>query len=139
MEELSSISFESNNKQIKNFNLISENNKKYTISIQIELNSNLSIVAKESKKNKEYYEYYSIDDLKNISKYFMSLDTMDEIYEEIKDKIEKMEPSIVEEKNILKLVLKTGHTKFKEIFFDLQEKELNVTEKFNELCLIRRI
>ena len=87
MEELSSISFESNNKKIKNFNLFSKNNKKYTISIQIELNSNLSIVATEIKKNKEYYEYYSIDDLKNNSKYFMSLDTMDEIFEEIKDKI----------------------------------------------------
>ena len=37
------------------------------------------------------------------------------MYEEVKDKIEKENPSLFEEINSLKLVIKTGHTKFKEI------------------------
>ena len=135
MQELFSIVSDGENKEKINLNLTSQNNKEYKISIRTELNS-LSIVAKEIKNNKEYNELYFTDDLKNNSKYFLLFDKIKEKFEEMKDKIYKTEPSVFEESNSLKLVLNTGHTKYKEIIFNLPEKKTDVVENIDKLVLI---
>ena len=69
------------------------------------------------------------------NKYLLLLDTIDEIFEEIINKIEFKKPMLFEETNSLKIIIETGHSKFKDIIFYLKEKEKNINDKFNELYL----
>ena len=119
----------------KFFSLLSDKNRYYQINFEINSNSSINIIAIDNNHEREYYEYCSLDVLRNI-KYLSLLDTIDDIFEEIKDKIEKKEPKLYEESNILKLVIETGHTKFRQIIFDLKEKEKNINNNFNELYII---
>ena len=120
----------------KCFSLLSDEKRNYLINFEIDYsNSFINIIALENNHQKEYYEYYSLEVLKNI-KYLSSLDTIDDIFEEIKDKMEKKEPKLYEESHILRLVIETGHTKFKQIIFYLKEKDKNIINKFNELYII---
>lgn len=105
------------------FSLISNKNKYYEIIIQSELDS-IMIKAIEKNTKEQYYENYSLESLKNYL-YLSLFETIDEIFEEIKDKISKKSPKLFEEKNTLNLVIETGNTKFKEIKFLLKNDKLN--------------
>ena len=122
-------------KKSKNFTLTSDKNRKYSINFQTDLNSELQISAAEENLGKKYFQNLSLSLLKK-NKYLSSLDTIDEIFDEIMNKISFKTPTINEETNCLKIVIETFHSKFKDITFYLNEKEKNINDKFEELYSI---
>ena len=119
----------------KNFTLLSDGNNNYNITIQYHLNSEINIIAINPYDQKKFSNNFTLNELKYY-KYLSLLETLDEIYDELIDKIEKKTPKIVEEKNSLKFSIDTGHTKFKEINIYLNQKEKSIIEKYNELYTI---
>ena len=122
-------------KKTKNFILFSDKNKKYNLFIQSELNSKIIITAIDVIKQTKYSESYTLDTLK-YNKYLSLFDSIEEIFDELNDKIAKIKPKLYEEDNSIKLIIKTFHTKYKEINFYLKEKDKNINEKYNELIFI---
>ena len=122
-------------KKSKNFTLTSDKNKNYSICFQTELNSELSISANEENFQKKYYKNFSLIILQK-NKYLSTLDTIDEIFDEIINKISSKTPTLYEETNTLKIVIETSHSKFKDITFYLDEKEKNINDKIAELYSI---
>jgi len=117
-----------NYKKSKNISITSNKYRKYDIIIESELNNLINITAIEKENKNIYCEHYDLDNLWKI-KYFSLFDTIDEIFEEIKDKITKKEPQLCEESNFLQLIIDTGNTKFKEIMFYVKKKEMNIMKK----------
>ena len=124
-----------NYKKSKNISITSNKYREYDITIESELNSLINIVAFEKDNNNKYYEHYDLDNLRKI-KYFSLFESIDEIFEEIKDKITKNDPQLSEESNSLKLIINTGNTKFKEIIFNVKKNEKEYNEKINEIFSI---
>ena len=124
-----------NYKKSKNISISSNNYRKYDITIELELNSLINIIAIEKENKIKYFEHYDLDNLRKI-KYFSLFDSIDEIFEEIKDKITKKEPQLHEESNSLQLIIFTGNTKFKEINFNIKKNEKEYNEKINEIFII---
>jgi hypothetical protein len=121
-------------KKSKTFLLNSDKNNKVNVNIQTESNLEISIDATFSNHQTKYSQVYSLKTLKN-NKYLSSLDTIDEIFDEIINKIEYKNPILIEENKSLKFIIETGHSKFKEIIFYLNEKEKNINDKIDELYL----
>ena len=120
----------------KDLILTSDKMKKYFISFQTNINSELQISAyPEENSGKRYSNNYSIDLLKK-NKYLNTLDTIEEIFEEIMNKISFKTPILYEEPNCLKIVIRTLHTKYKDITFYLNQKEKNTNDKIEELYSI---
>ena len=119
-------------KKTKNFSIFSDKNNRYNIFIQSEMNTKIIITAIEVIKQTKYSESYTLNTLKK-NKYLSLFESIDEIFDELNDKIDKIRPRLLEEDNSLKLIIETFHTKYKEINFYLNEKEKNINEKYNEL------
>ena len=120
----------------KDLILTSDKMKKYFISFQTDINSELKISAyPEENSGKRYSNNYSIDLLKK-NKYLNTLDTIEEIFEEIMNKISFKTPVLYEEPNCLKIVIKTLHSKYRDITFYLNQKEKNINDKIEELYSI---
>jgi len=117
-----------NNKKSKNISITSNKYREYDITIESELNSLINIVAIEKENNNKCCEDYDLYNLRKI-KYFSLFDSINEIFEEIKDKITKNEPQIHEDSNSLQLIIYTGNIKFKEIIFNLKKMKKNIMEK----------
>lgn len=122
-------------KKSKEFSLSSDKMKKYFISFQTECNSEISIAATGESISKIYYKKYPFTVLKK-NKYFSLFDTIDEIFDEIINLIAHKNPMLYEEKNCLKIIIETFHSKFKDITFYLDEKKKSVNDSINELYLI---
>ena len=116
----------------QNFSVFSDKNTNYHIFIHSKKNDEINFIAIEILTQIKYSCAYPLNKLKN-NKYLSSLYTIDEIFD---DKIEKKLPKLIEEENLLKLVIETGHTKFKEINIYFIKKEKSFLEKYNELYLI---
>ena len=123
------------NKLSKQFAFASDKMNKYCITFQTAINSELSIIAIQDNHQKQYSTNISLKFLKN-NKYLSSLDTIDEIFDEIINKINYKSPSLYEENNNLKIVIDTLHSKYKEITFELKEKEKSASDKIEELYLL---
>ena len=95
----------------------------------------MNIIAIGEYDQKKYSNIYSLNELKNY-KYLSSLETIDEMFDELIDKLEKKEPKLIEEDNSLKLSIETGHTKFKQVNLYINQKEKGIFEKYDELYLI---
>ena len=125
-----------NYKKSKNISITSNKFRKYDITIESKLNNQINITVIEKENKNIYYEYYDLDNLRKI-KYFSLFDSIDEIFEEIKDKITKKEPQLYEESNSLQLIIDTGNTKFREIiFYAKKNNENEFNEKINEIFSI---
>lgn len=119
-------------KKSKNFIFTSNSEKKFSIIFETLPNSGLSITAIEEKYHKKFSKNYSLNSLKS-NNYFSSLDTVDEIFDEIINKINYKSPNIEDNSNSLKIVIETFHSKYKEITFYLEEKEKDINDKIEEL------
>ena len=122
-----------NYKKSINISITSNKYRKYDITLESELNNLINIIIIE--KSNIYCEHYNLDNLRKL-KYFSLFDSIDEIFEEIKDKITKKEPQLIEESNSLRLIIDTGNTKFKEINFYIKKNEKDYNEKINEIFSI---
>lgn len=118
-----------------NYSFLSDKNNKYEITIQKELNNKISITAFDVYNLKKYADTFSINDFKKY-KYLSLLETIEEIFDELIDKIEKNLPKLIEKNNVLQIHIETGHTKFKEINIYLNEKATVFNEDYKELYSI---
>ena len=95
----------------------------------------IKYISKWKNFQKKYYKNFSLIILQK-NKYLSTLDTIDEIFDEIINKISSKTPTLYEETNTLKIVIETSHSKFKDITFYLDEKEKNINDKIDELYSI---
>ena len=139
MNQASNLSFPTKEtnfiRKYKNYSLISEQKKKYSIVFETTMNSEINITAIEDNYQKKYSQIYSFKSLKKY-KYLSSLDTLDEIFDEIINKINLKTPTLNEESNNLKIVIETFHSKYKEITFYLEGTDKNANDKIEELFLL---
>ena len=119
----------------KSFTFYSDKKNKFTVKFEAKINSEMAIIATEENNHKKYCQNYSLNSLKS-NKYFLSLDTIDEIFDEIINKISYKTPSLFEDSKNLTIVIETFHSKFKDITFYLQEKEKNINDKVDELYFL---
>ena len=99
----------------------SNSKEKYLINI-IGYESYLEIKIKTFNKvpNKEYEERFSLDKIKQISKYFLICETINEVISSIEPYIKQS--NIIEDKNKIKLIISLNHPLCKEAIFQIKEK-----------------
>jgi len=119
-------------KKIKNFTFTSDKMKKYSLVFQIHSNSELNISAVEENSKKKFSSNFSLNYLKN-NRYLSLLDTIEEMFDEIINRITLKNPLLYEEKDCLKIVIETSHFKFKDITLSIGDQEKNINERLNEL------
>ena len=99
----------------------SNSKEKYLINI-IGYESYLEIKIKALNKvpNKEYEERFSLDKIKQISKYFLICETINEVISSIEPYIKQS--NIIEDKNKINLIISLNHPLCKEAIFQIKEK-----------------
>ena len=99
----------------------SNSKEKYLINI-IGYESYLEIKIKTLNKvpNKEYEERFSLDKIKQISKYFLICETINEVISSIEPFIKQS--NIIEDKNKINLIISLNHPLCKEAIFQIKEK-----------------
>ena len=70
--------------------------------------------------NKDYEERFSLDKIKQISKYFLICETINEVISSIEPFIKQS--NIIEDKNKIKLIISLNHPLCKEAIFQIKEK-----------------
>ena len=121
----------------KSFNIKSDKEHDFSISISTEI-SNCLLIKGKYKDNLTFHNYSSmkkIDDIKK-NKYFLIFDNIEEIFNELSNLIDISKPSIIEETNKFLLSIPLPTTKIKEIIFEINEEEKSDKEKIAELYLI---
>ena len=121
----------------KSFNIKSDKEHDFSISISTEI-SNCLLIKGKYKDNLTFHNYSSmkkIDDIKK-NKYFLIFDNIEEIFNELSNLIDSSKPSIIEETNKFLLSIPLPTTKIKEIIFEINEEEKSDKEKIAELYLI---
>ena len=121
----------------KSFNIKSDKEHDFSISISTEI-SNCLLIKGKYKDNLTFHNYSSmkkIDDIKK-NKYFLIFDNIEEIFNELSNLIDSSKPSVIEETNKFLLSIPLPTTKIKEIIFEINEEEKSDKEKIAELYLI---
>ena len=110
-----------------------ESNLKYKYSLEISNNSKLNILIKSITKIpiKNYEENFSLEKIKNISKYFLICETIDEVIYSIEESVLKSQ--LIEDNGKIKLVVNLNHPLCKEAIFIINEKKKDINESINEL------
>ena len=118
----------------KEINLISDKNDEIQIIFESEGNSSISIKAIKNKKigNSQFSTSVSLEKFKE-NRYFNQFDDMNEVCQEITERIKPENLKLIDNNNSLILSILLPSTKFKEISFTLKEKEKSEKEKINEL------
>ena len=127
----------SNQNLIKNkekiFELISNKGNKFIITVLNKQSSLLIISILNNDLNKRYYEnIFSLEKIKE-NKAFAFYESIDEILSELFPLIDKKEVKIIEETKFIKINFTLPLKKFKNIEFNLNEKEKSDSDKINEL------
>jgi hypothetical protein len=121
----------------KSFNVKSDKEHDFSISISTGISNSLLIKGKYEDNLK--FHYYSsmkaIDDIKK-NKYFLMFDSIEEIFNELSNLIDNSKPVIIEETNKFLLSIPLPTTKIKEIIFEINEEEKSDKQKIEELYLI---
>ena len=114
------------------FELLSDKNNSY--SIKIIQNDNIEIIANQNNVliNKSFGNKYSLEEIRE-NKYFLQFDTLSEIFEELKERINNNNIIITENGNNLILNISLPSSKNKEFIFELKTINKNNNERFNEL------
>ena len=82
--------------------------------------------------NKSFYSKYSFEEIRE-NKYFLQFDNLDEIFDELKERINNNKIIIKENENNLILNIPLPTSKNNEIIFELKMIIKNNNERFNEL------
>ena len=112
--------------------LISEKNNSYNVIIN--LNNYIEIKADKINDviNKSFYSKYSFEEIRE-NKYFLQFDTLNEIFDELKDRIYNNKIIAEEKENNLIINIPLSTSKNKEIIFELKPIVENSNVRFNEL------
>ena len=121
MEEAPAPSSIINEKKIKKLNseIQLNSNNKYFLDLtgyQTYLNINIKL----NNQNKEFEEKFSLDKIKNISKYFLMCESISDVISVIEPNINQS--NIIEENNNIKLIISLNHPLCKEAIFIIPEK-----------------
>ena len=121
----------------KSFNIKSDKEHDFSISISTGI-SNCLLIKGKYEDNLKFHYYSSmkaIDDIKK-NKYFLMFDSIEEIFNELSNLIDNSKPVIIEETNKFLLSIPLPTTKIKEIIFEINEEEKSDKQKIEELYLI---
>jgi len=119
----------------KSFQIELSSDKNNSHSIEFNLNNYIEIIAKQINNiiHQTFSSKYSFEEIKE-NKYFLQFDTLDEIFEEIKDKIYNNKIIIKENDN--KLILNISLSDNEDIIFKLKPINKNSNDRLNELSYI---
>ena len=119
----------------KSFQIELSSDKNNSHSIEFNLNNYIEIIAKQINNiiHQTFSSKYSFEEIKE-NKYFLQFDTLDEIFEEIKDKIYNNKIIIKENDN--KLILNISLSDNEDIIFELKPINKNSNDRLNELSYI---
>lgn len=115
--------------------LISNKNTKFLVELKVENYSDLIISAKKIDNSifqKVFINSFTPDKIKE-NKYFLHFDNLKEICDEITEKLKNEKISLNENSKSLTISIPLNSTKIKEINFELYEKEINTTDKFDKI------
>ena len=126
-----------NEKRNGEFEFISDKNNSYTIMLSIKTNSYIELIASEKSNifKKSFSNQYTLEQLKDI-KYFILFDNLEEIFDEILDRIKNNEISLKENNNNLIISISLPISKIKEIKFELFEHKKDEKETISDLTKI---
>lgn len=121
----------------KEINLISDKKEEIKIIFESQTNSSILITAINHKKirNNFFSASVSLEKFRE-NKYFYQFDTIKELCDELNERIRTDNLKLLNHDNSLTLTMLLPSTKYKEISFDLKEKEKSDKEKINELYSI---
>lgn len=125
-------------KKEKLFKMNSDKNHSFSVNINI-LNNILEIYANiesDNISNNFYAKKFSLEELKEMNKYFLLFETIDEIYEDLIILLSKNQSKIYEESNSIKINIPLESFKIKEIEFILNEFVKEENDQINELYSI---
>ena len=119
----------------KSFQIELSSDKNNSHSIEFNLNNYIEIIAKQINNiiHQTFSSKYSFEEIRE-NKYFLQFDTLDEIFEEIKDKIYNNKIIIKENDN--KLILNISLSDNEDIIFELKPINKNSNDRLNELSYI---
>ncbi len=110
-----------------------ESDMKNQYSMEIINNTKLNILIKSLDKvpNLIYEENFSLDQIKNMCKYFLICETIDEVIYSLEQFISKTK--LIEDINKIKLIVELNHPLCKEGIFIIKEKKRDLFESINDL------
>ena len=117
----------------KEINIISDKKDQVQVAFESEGNSSISIKVIKNKNigNSQFSTSVSLEKFKE-NRYFNQFDDMNEVCQEITERIKPENLKLIDYNNSLILSILLPSTKFKEISFTLKEKEKSDKEKINE-------
>jgi len=121
----------------KAFNIEIKTNKNNTYLITFSLGSALGIEANQINDliKKSFSNEFSFDDVIEKNKYFRTYDSLEDAFEELKDRITAESKTTIEEsENNLKIKVPVPNRQNKEIVFTLKQKNKNDNEKLDDLA-----
>ena len=118
----------------KSFQIELSSDKNNSYSLEFNLNNYIEITANQINNiiHKSYSNKYSFEEIRE-TKYFLQFDTLDEILEEIKDRIYNNKIILKEDDNNLILNIPLPSSKNKEIIFELKPVIKSSNDRLNEL------
>ena len=121
----------------KEINLISDKKEEFKLIFESEENSFISIKALKINEigNNQFSTSVSFEKFKE-NRYFNQFDDINEICQELNERIKKENLKITHNDNTIILSILLPSTKYKEISFELKEKEKSDKEKIDELYKI---
>ena len=134
METAPTLNIDENFEFNLSFELNSKNNNPYSINLYAEANS--YILIKATKKDDLFYNSFSnkftLEKIKE-NKYFLLFDNLREIFNELSERINMKQISLIEKEQTLDFVISLPVSKIKEIKFELKKDEKKVKEINKEL------
>jgi hypothetical protein len=121
-------------KLLLKFNLTDKDNKLYYITLDLSLNFDIIVEYKDSFPNKIYKNSFTLNELKNKSKFFKMYDNVRECYEDINSLLGQKSFFIHKKDKSLILSIKKQLGINYDIDFPLKEEPLNINDIILELC-----
>ena len=121
----------------KSFQIELNSNKNNKFLIIINLEKELKIGANQINDiiKKSFSNKFPFEKIRE-NKYFLQFDSLKEIFDELKERINNNKITIQEFENNLKIIIQLPSSKNKEIIFELNQKNKNDSEKIRDLIQI---
>ncbi len=121
----------------KEIQILSDKNDEIYLTFELENSSILIKAINKSKINNNFFSTsMSFEEFKQKNRYFNQFDDINEICQELNERIKPNNMKLLQNTNSLVLTVLLPSTKFTEISFSLKEKEKSDKEKINELYTI---
>ena len=117
------------------FNLTDLNNNEYDITIDFSNNLNIIAIYNNIFPKKIYKNSFSLEDLKNKSKFFKIYDAVRESYNDIKSFLDQKTFFIQTYGNIVSIGIKKQIGIVYDIIFPLKEEQYDLNDTVSELCI----